>query len=113
MRKPNVIQIAGAFFLLVLVALFSVDLVSAVDAEACPSGGRSNCYPWGAEGPVPGTWSYESRTNYLIRGFGQMAVLLGLGLFLIVRAGSEQGLSVAERLCMATAAAVWLVLWFV
>jgi hypothetical protein len=113
MRKPNVLQITGSFFLLSLLALFSVDLVSAVGADDCSSGASKNCYPWGAEGPVAGVWSYESKRNYLVRGFSQMAVLIGIGLFLLVRAGGEQGLSRMEKLAMAAAAAVWLFLCFV
>jgi hypothetical protein len=50
-------------------------------ADACSAGARPNCYPWGSEGPVAGRWRYESKINYLIIGFAQVAVLIGLGVF--------------------------------
>ena len=113
MRKPNVAQIAGVAFLLLLLTLTSADLFSAVGADACSAGVRPNCYPWGSEGPVAGGWSYESKGNYLIRGFAQVAVLIGLGVSLIARASADRSLSHIEKLCAGGAALFWLLLWLV
>jgi hypothetical protein len=51
----------------------------------------------GAEGPAAGIWSYQSKSNYLIRGFAQLALIAGAGLFLIRNAGRDKALSRLER----------------
>ena len=104
--KPNLLRTVGALFLLMLAAPFALDLVSAVGAEPCPSAGR-DCYPRGAEGPAAGRWSYASKTNYLLRGFSQMALLVGTGLYLILRAGTDRALSLTEKRSAFAAAAAW------
>jgi hypothetical protein len=93
--RPNPAQIVGGLLLLLIVALFSMELLHAAGSDACPAG--PNCYPWGAEGPTAGVWSYASKTNYLIRGSAQLALVLGAGLFLIRRAGREAPFSSIER----------------
>jgi hypothetical protein len=109
--KPSVVQVAGSLFLIALVALFLLDLISAISAQPCP--GSAVCYPWGAEGPAAGRWSYDSKTNYLIRGFAQVGLLAGSGLFLISRLGSDHALSQTAKLSMVFALGLWLVLFFV
>lgn len=89
--KPNVVQVAGSIFLLVLLWFLSRDLVSALSAEPCP--GDLDCYPWGPDGPGAERWSYASKTNYLVRGFSQIALLAGAGLYLIRHAGTARPLS--------------------
>ena len=105
--NPNIVQVAGGLFLLLLVTLFGLDLLSAVAAEPCPSDAGPDCYPWGAEGPEARRWSYQSKANYLIRGFSQLALMIGTGLFLIFRAGSDRGVSLIEKLLLFGAAAAW------
>lgn len=109
--KPNVVQVTGSLFLAALVLPFAADLASAVSAQPCPGG--PNCYPWGAEGPVAGIWSYESKANYLFRGFSQLALLICIGLYLIVRAGTEEGVPRGARPYLLGGSAAWLLLWLV
>jgi hypothetical protein len=106
--RPNPAQIVGGLLLLLIVALFSMELLHAAGSDACPAG--PNCYPWGAEGPTAGVWSYASKTNYLIRGAAQLVLVLGTGLFLIWRAGRDAPFSRLERLapCAALAASALL-----
>ncbi len=93
--KPNPAQVVGGLLLCAVVGLLSAELLNALAAQPCPAG--PNCYPWGAEGPAAGIWSYESKANYLIRGFAQLALIAGAGLFLIWKAGREKALSRLER----------------
>jgi hypothetical protein len=109
--KPNVVQVAGSLFLIALLTLFSLDLISAVMAQPCP--GSADCYPWGAEGPAAGRWSYDSKTNYLVRGFAQVGLLAGSGLFLILRLGGDYAFSRRVKLSLVAALGLWLVLFFV
>jgi hypothetical protein len=101
-------RIIAGLLLCVVVALLSADLFRAITSEACPAG--PSCYPWGAEGPAAGAWSYQSKENYLIRGIAQLGLILGAGLFLIRRAGTDTPQSERERLgpCAALAAAALL-----
>jgi hypothetical protein len=109
--KPNVVQVAGSLFLIALLVLFSHDLISAVSAQPCP--GSDGCYPWGAEGPAAGRWSYDSKTNYLVRGFAQIGLLAGSGLFLILRLSGDYAFSASVKLSLVAALGLWLVLFFV
>ncbi|HYI49311.1 MAG TPA: hypothetical protein VEX35_12690 [Allosphingosinicella sp.] len=95
MTKPDPAQVVGGLLLCAVLGLLSAELLNALAASPCPGG--PNCYPWGAEGPVAGIWSYESKSNYLIRGFAQLALIAGAGLFLIWRAGRDRALSRLER----------------
>ncbi|GEM_PF-1877044 len=55
--------------------VIAVDGFHALGEQACSiPGAGPNCYPWGAEGPVAGKWSYESKTNYLLTAFSPSAV---------------------------------------
>jgi hypothetical protein len=107
--RPNPAQIAGGLLLLLIVALLSMELLKAAGSVSCPAG--PDCYPWGAEGPAAGVWSYASKTNYLIRGFAQLVLVLGAGLFLIWRAGRDTPFSRLDRLapCAVLAASALLV----
>lgn len=60
----SIAQLVSLFFLLEL----SLEVVAAVNAETCTefSVAQTSCYPWGAEGPAAGRWSYESKGNYLL-----------------------------------------------
>jgi hypothetical protein len=89
------------------VSLLSAELLQALRSDACPA---PDCYPWGAEGPAAGSWSYASKTNYLLRGFAQLALLASAGLFLVWRAGRDAPLSRVERggACAAFAASALL-----
>ncbi|MBY6127651.1 hypothetical protein KUW15_02865 [Qipengyuania aquimaris] len=89
-------QLLGAGLLVVLIALLSTDLLSAMAAQACPSG--PDCYPWGAEGPAAGKWSYASKSNYILRGLAQLAALVVPLALLTWRATKKEALSKAERL---------------
>ena len=104
-------QIAATLILLALAGLLSIDLFTAIGAHPCPGG--AGCYPWGAEGPSAGLWSYASKTNYLIRGFSQLAILLATGLYLIWRAWPERLSSGSRRIGVAIALAAFVALYFV
>jgi hypothetical protein len=93
--KPNPVQVGGGLLLCAVVALLSAELLNALGAQPCPAG--PGCYPWGAEGPAAGVWSYQSKSHYLIRGFVQLALVAGAGLFLVWRAGSDKAFSGVER----------------
>jgi hypothetical protein len=93
--KPNPAQAIGGLLLCAVVGLLSAELLKALAAQPCPAG--PGCYPWGADGPAAGLWSYESKANYLIRGVAQLALIAGAGLFLVWRAGRDKGLSRLER----------------
>jgi len=95
MTKPYLAPAIGCLLRCPVIILLSADLVNALAAQPCPTG--PDCYPWGAEGPAAGTWSYASKSNYLVRGFGQLALTAGTGLFLIWKAGRNQALSGIER----------------
>ena len=109
--KPNIVQIAGTVFLLGLLWFLSRDLISALAAEPCP--GALDCYPWGAEGPGAGRWSYASRQNYLIRGFSQLVLLTGTGVYLIRHAGTKRPLSRNARRALLAAMVAVLYLNFI
>ncbi len=111
--RLNEAQIVGTLLLLALVGLLSIELWTAVGAQACSAAVYDNCYPWGAEGPAADWWSYASKTNYLIRGFGQVALLAGIGFYLIRHAGRDRGLSTAERTVLVLAAAALVLTFFV
>jgi hypothetical protein len=93
--KPNPAQVIGGLLLCTVIGLLSAELLKALAASPCPAG--PGCYPWGAEGPAAGSWSYESKSNYLVRGLAQLALVAGAGLFLIWRAGRDKALSGLER----------------
>jgi hypothetical protein len=108
--RPNPAQIVGGLLLLLVVSLLSAELLRALGSEACPA---PDCYPWGAEGPAAGAWSYASKANYLLRGSAQLALLLAAGLFLVWRAGRDAPLSRPERLGASAALAASALLFFV
>jgi hypothetical protein len=93
--KPNPAQVVGGLLLCAMLGALSVELLSALAAQPCPAG--PDCYPWGAEGPAAGSWSYDSKSNYLVRGFAQLALVAGAGLVLVWRAGRDRALSRLER----------------
>jgi hypothetical protein len=93
--KPNPVRIVVGLVLCAVIGLLSVELLKALAASPCPAG--PGCYPWGAEGPAAGSWSYDSKSHYLIRGFAQLALVAGAGLFLIWRAGRDRAFSRLER----------------
>ena len=53
--------------LVVLAGLFALDLLSALRAEPCGAGPAADCFPWGGEGPVAGSWAYASKAHYVTR----------------------------------------------
>ena len=111
-RPLQLLQLVAFLLLLVLTAWLSLDLINAVAAQPCPDGG-SACYPWGAEGPAAGRWSYAGKENYLIRGFAQLGLLLGSGGFLIWRAGTDAGLTRIHHLGAALTGAAFLMLFLI
>ena len=46
--------------------ILTFDLFQAWNASACSAGASTDCYPWGAEGPVSELWNYASKRNYLV-----------------------------------------------
>lgn len=111
MTKPDPAQVVGALLLCAVLGLLSAELVEALAALPCPAG--PNCYPWGAEGPAAGIWSHQSKSNYLIRGFAQLALIAGAGLFLIRKAGRDRALSRIGRAGSLAALAAAVLLSFV
>jgi hypothetical protein len=93
--KLNSSQIIGFAILIAVATILSTDLLKAVAAQPCPAG--PDCYPWGAEGPVAGVWSYASKTNYLLRGLAQLGLLIGAAAYLIWRAGRDQNLNLSPH----------------
>lgn len=60
----------------VLLALAVLDYLNALGATACHAPNRTpNCYPWGTEGPVAGTWYYADKNVYLRSLLAWMLVL--------------------------------------
>lgn len=72
-----------------LFATLVFDLPSAWFAQPCSVRPITpNCYPWGAEGPVAGVWSYSSKQNYLASGFYGLGIAaIGLSSLLWLSAG--------------------------
>jgi hypothetical protein len=87
--------------------------VQALGARACSAAVYDGCYPWGAEGPAAGSWSYASKTNYLIRGLGQLGLVIAAGFWLVWLAGRDRALSWLERALLLLAAAAFVALFFV
>jgi|GEM_PF-5713802 len=55
-----------------------LDAFIAMDANSCRMPGAGpDCYPWGAEGPVAGKWSYLSKENYILSRIGFVALTTG------------------------------------
>lgn len=111
--KLNAAQVVGILLLLALVGLLSIELLTALGAQTCSESVYPGCYPWGAEGPAADLWSYASKTNYLIRGFGQVGLLIAAGGSLIWHAGRDRALSVPARALLILAAAGFILLFFV
>jgi hypothetical protein len=111
MHRISGIRILAGFLLACLLSLLLFDLFSAFKSQTCPSG--PFCFPWGAEGPVAGSWSYESKTNYIVRGFAQFILIAGSGFFVILRAGQGHPIPVWQRAAALTSVAVALLLMFV
>lgn len=61
--------------------------IHGLQAPACP--GSPDCYPWDAEGPTAGVWRYESKENYALVCFAQMAIIIVLGLLIVWHAFRE------------------------
>ena len=95
MTRLKPAQVVGLLLLCMVITLLSADLLAALAARPCPAG--PDCFPWGAEGPAAGSWSYASKSNYLMRGFAQLGLLASAGAFLIWKAGSDHVLSRAQR----------------
>jgi hypothetical protein len=95
MTNPRPAQLLGGLLLCMIVALLSAELLRALAADACPAG--PSCYPWGAEGPAAGAWSYDSKANYIMRGVAQLALILSAGPFLIWKAGRDSPMSTLQR----------------
>jgi hypothetical protein len=68
MMRNAVVVVEGLLIgLLVLVLAMNVfDLFYAWHAQPCSIERSSGCYPWGAEGPSAGSWSYASKKIYLV-----------------------------------------------
>lgn len=95
MNKLNIPRLVGILILGVVAALLSIDLLQAATAQACPS--APDCYPWGSEGPVAGSWSYASKRNYLVRGFAQLALIIVAGGLLLWKAGEAERVTSGRR----------------
>jgi hypothetical protein len=52
--------------LVLFLAMTVLDLPYAWHAQPCSIDRSSGCYPWGAEGPSAGLWTYASKRNYLV-----------------------------------------------
>lgn len=88
----------GVLLLCAGLAFLLLDILSAAAAVPCSSiAAGPDCYPWGTEGPAPGRWSYESKSNYLLRAFAQLGLVAGGGVLIGRRAAREQTLSALER----------------
>jgi len=68
MMRNAVVVVEGLLIgLLVLILAMNVlDLPYAWHAQPCAIERSSGCYPWGAEGPSAGLWTYASKRNYLV-----------------------------------------------
>ncbi|HTU11711.1 MAG TPA: hypothetical protein VMG08_12535 [Allosphingosinicella sp.] len=106
------VRIVGALLLLAIAGLLSLDLIQALGGQACAPGAGPDCYPWGAEGPAAGRWSYASKTNYLLRGGAQLVLLIAAGTWLILRAGTGRRWSGPARGAVLLAAAAFISLFF-
>ncbi|MGE6784628.1 hypothetical protein ACQKGL_19125 [Ensifer adhaerens] len=80
-RRPTIVEMAVQLIIAALVVLLAIDVLDAYRGHACSEpGSRSDCYPWGSEGPVAGLWRYESKAAYIGSGLASMAVLTLSGL---------------------------------
>ena len=102
--KLNSAQIVVVLVVCVIAGIVSADLVNAGTVKACPDG--PDCYPWGAEGPSAGLWSYASKTNYLLRGMLQLTLTLGVGFCLFKSFASDQPVSSILRVSVGVAVLV-------
>ena len=87
-KHLTIVQTIGALVLLAFATLIAVDLWNAAQAQPCPNG--PNCYPWGGEGPVAGTWSYASKTHYLVRGSIQLVLFLPAALLYAMKVSGRE-----------------------
>ena len=90
------VQITGCMVVLALLALVSADLLNAISSQPCSEGG-TDCYPWGAEGPVAGMSSYASKSNYLLRSFSQFTLLASAEAILIWNAVEDHPVTGLRR----------------
>ncbi|MEI2296946.1 hypothetical protein [Ensifer sp. MJa1] len=80
-RRPTIFELVAQLVIVALVVLLAIDVLDAYRGYACSEpGSRSDCYPWGSEGPVAGLWRYESKAAYIGSGLASMAVLTLSGL---------------------------------
>jgi hypothetical protein len=61
--------------LVLFLAMTVFDLPYAWHAQPCSIERSSGCYPWGAEGPSAGLWTYASKRNYLVWSVFEAVVL--------------------------------------
>jgi len=68
MMRNAVVVIEGLLIglLVLFLAMTVLDLPYAWHAQPCAIERSSGCYPWGAEGPSAGLWTYASKRNYLV-----------------------------------------------
>jgi hypothetical protein len=86
------------------------DVFVAMDAVSCRMPGSGpHCYPWGAEGPVAGKWSYLSKENYILGRIGFVVLTTGAIGALIVgrRTKSAVARGVACVFLLLAAAVFW------
>ena len=90
-------------------AILAIDLIWAIQSQPCPA---PDCYPWDAEGPVAGRWSYQSKANYLASGVALFALPVAAALLLAVRrdrAAVSHGKRTASILLLGITACLY---WF-
>jgi hypothetical protein len=68
MMRNAVVVVEGLLIglLVLFLAMTVLDLPYAWHAQPCSIERSSGCYPWGAEGPSAGSWSYASKRIYLV-----------------------------------------------
>ena len=101
MSKLNSVQIVCCLLLCVAAGFLAVDLFAALNAQPCPAG--SGCYPWGAEGPFAGRWSYASKANYIVSDAVQLGLVAFAAVTLVWKTVAGRGVSSVQRIAMALA----------
>ena len=76
LRRPTWIERAIQIVLLLYLLLLGYEFFKALGAHACAEAVTPDCYPWGAEGPAAGEWSYETKAHYLASTATEFGVTL-------------------------------------
>ncbi|MBK5565606.1 hypothetical protein [Ensifer sp. SSB1] len=93
-RRPTILELVAQLVIVAFVVLPVTDVLDAYWGYACSEpGSRSDCYPWGSEGPVADRWGYESKAAYIGTGLASIVVLTVSGLAPLMVSRATVGLS--------------------